>query len=107
MTDGRRDGERRVGWGGGDLEGREREGETDEWEREREFCIFTCLVNIWTLPLHPSVIGLFLDVAGFFVCSVLIEYVAYSLLIEHVLRFEPHVGCSKRDSARYKYIYYH
>ena len=41
----------------------------------------------------------FFDVAGFFLCLVLTDYVVYSVLIEHVQRFEPQVGCSKRDSA--------
>ena len=45
------------------------------------------------------VVVFFFDIAGFFVCSVLIEYVVCSVLIEHVQRFEPHVGCSQRDSA--------
>ena len=42
---------------------------------------------------------LFFDIAGFFVCFVLIEYVICSVLIGHVQRFEPQVGCSQRDSA--------
>ena len=39
------------------------------------------------------------DVASFFVCLVLIEYVVCSVLTEHVQHFEPQVGCSQRDSA--------
>ena len=35
------------------------------------------------------------DVASFFVCLVLIEYVVCSVLIEDVQRFEPQVGCSQ------------
>ena len=37
---------------------------------------------------------------------VLIECVVCLVLIEHVQRFEPHVGCSQRDSAFQKCIYY-
>ena len=47
------------------------------------------------------------EVAGFFVCLVLIEYVVCSVLIEHVQRFEPQVGCSHRDSALQKCIYHY
>ena len=39
------------------------------------------------------------DVASFFVCLVFIEYVVFSVLIEHVQRFEPQVGCLQWDSA--------
>ena len=41
----------------------------------------------------------FLDIDGFFVCLVLIEYVVCSVLTERVQRFEPQVGCSQRDSV--------
>ena len=35
------------------------------------------------------------DVASFFVCLVLIEYVVCSVLTEHVQRFEPQVGAHR------------
>ena len=54
----------------------------------------SCLLDVWTLPLYPPIPGfcffLFFDVAGFFVSSV---------LIVHVQRFEPQVGCSQREIA--------
>ena len=58
------------------------------------------LLDILTLPLYLPIRKLlfvclgFFDVAGFFVCLVLIEYVVCSVLSELVQRFEPQVGCS-------------
>ena len=42
------------------------------------------------LSTHNILVLLFFDVASFFVCLVLTEYVQ---------RFEPQVGCSQRDSV--------
>ena len=46
------------------------------------FCLFVCF-----------------DVASFFVFLVLTEYLVCSVLIEHLQRFQPEVGCLQRDSA--------
>ena len=45
------------------------------------------ILDLAPSPTHPQ---LFLDVAGFFVCLVLTEY---------ILRFEPHVGHSEGFNA--------
>ena len=68
--------------------------------------------NPWLFFVCFLVFFLFFDVAGFFVCLVLIDYVVCSVfvehiqrfevcsvLVEHVQRFEPQVSCSQRDSA--------
>ena len=80
--------------------------------RERVMmCIISCLLDSWTLPLYPPIPGFclsvclfvcfffFFGVATFFVCLVLIEYVVCSVLTEHAEHFDPHIGCSQRDSA--------
>ena len=80
-------------------------GERERLSERKGYVSLVVYLNIWTLPLHPSIRGYFVvvvvvfDVTGFFGCSVLIEYVVFSVLIEHVQRFEPQVGCSQRDSV--------
>ena len=65
------------------------------------FCPFTsiCVDATGVVCQWREYHHIFFDVAGFFVCLVLIEYVVCSVLIEHVQRFEPRIGCSQRDSA--------
>ena len=56
----------------------------------------SCSLNIWTLPPHPPIPGFCccfeVTVFCLFVCLVLIEYVVYSVLTEHVQCTEPHRG---------------